>query len=60
MFKRVYTSAWMRAFLSEERNVLRIRAAKSFGECGGPGRGEGGGGYFDAITVDIVHRKSLN
>lgn len=46
MFKRVYTSAWMRAFLSEERNVLRIRAAKSFGECGGPGRGGGGVGIF--------------
>lgn len=34
----------MRAFLSEERNVLRIRAAKSFGECGG--RGGGGVGIF--------------
>lgn len=45
----------MRAFLSEERNVLRIRAAEPFGECGGPERGISG-----AITVDIVHRKSLN
>lgn len=34
----------MRAFLSEERNVLRIRAAEPFGECGGPEREWGGGG----------------
>jgi len=46
-----------RARSSMRRNVLRVRAAEPFGECG---RAERGGQDSDAITADIVRRKSLN
>lgn len=46
-----------RACLSARRNVLRVHAAKPFGECARVERGEQDS---DAITADIVRRKSLN
>lgn len=46
-----------RACLSARRNVLRVYAAEPFGECARVERGEQDS---DAITADIVRRKSLN
>lgn len=51
----------VRSSLSEERNVLRIRAAEPFGECGGPERGRREGfrrHYRGHCPPEIIKLKS--